>query len=76
MTRMIHIEGQKVVAALKRAGFRELKIRGSHFYLEPPQGGSVVTVPVHAGKILKPKTLKSVLDQAGLSLDELNRLLQ
>ena len=75
MSRMIHIEGQKVVAALKRAGFREIRIRGSHFYLEPPQGGLVITVPVHAGKVLKPKTLKSILDQAGLSLDELNKLL-
>jgi predicted RNA binding protein YcfA (HicA-like mRNA interferase family) len=30
-----------------------------------------VTVPVHAGVMLKPKTLLSILDEAGVSVDEL-----
>ncbi|WP_084663898.1 type II toxin-antitoxin system HicA family toxin [Thermanaeromonas toyohensis] len=29
-----------------------------------------VIVPVHAGKVLKPKTLKSILKSAGLTVDE------
>jgi len=32
-------------------------------------------VPVHAGKILKPKTLKGILDQAGISMDTARELL-
>jgi hypothetical protein len=34
-----------------------------------------VTIPVHAGVTLKPKTLLSILDQAGVSIDELVNLL-
>jgi predicted RNA binding protein YcfA (HicA-like mRNA interferase family) len=34
-----------------------------------------VTIPVHAGVTLKPKTLLSILDQAGVSVDELVNLL-
>jgi len=34
-----------------------------------------VTVPVHAGAILKPKTLLSILDQAGITVEELRDLL-
>ena len=34
-----------------------------------------VTVPVHAGVILKPKTLLSILEQAGVSVEEFVNLL-
>ena len=34
-----------------------------------------VVVPLHARRIIKPGTLESILDQAGLSVDELRELL-
>jgi len=34
-----------------------------------------VTVPVHAGEILHPKTLLSILEQARITLDEFRDLL-
>lgn len=37
--------------------------------------GRRVVVPVHAGKILKPGLLKDMLEDAGLTTDELERLL-
>jgi len=37
--------------------------------------GRRVTVPVHAGTILKPKTLQSILDQAGLEVEAFRGLL-
>lgn len=69
------VPGDKVVKALKRAGFVEIRQRGSHCYLYHKHKDSLVTVPVHAGKIIAPKTLKSILKQAGLSVDELNEFL-
>jgi predicted RNA binding protein YcfA (HicA-like mRNA interferase family) len=39
------------------------------------KSGAVVTIPVHSGEIIKPKTLKSILDQAGMTVDELRALL-
>lgn len=73
--RLPRASGKDVMAALTRSGFRLVHIRGSHHYLEPPGGGKLVTVPVHGNKTLKPKTLKSILDQAGLTVDELLELL-
>jgi len=35
-----------------------------------------VVVPVHARKIIKPKVLESILDQAGLNADDLREHLQ
>ena len=73
--RQPRISGKDVVTALKGAGFILIHIEGSHHYLEPSNGGSLVTVPVHTNKILKPKTLKSILNQAGMDIDDLKKLL-
>jgi len=75
MTRLPRVSGKDVVRALQRGGFRLVHVRGSHHYLEPPGGGLLVTVPVHGNRVLKPKTMKSILDQAGLTADELDGLL-
>jgi|LSQX01.3.fsa_nt_gb predicted RNA binding protein YcfA (HicA-like mRNA interferase family) len=69
------ISGKDVKRALLKVGFREVHTRGSHHYLEPARGGKLVTVPIHGKKTLKPKTLKSILEQAELTVDELIRLL-
>jgi len=38
-------------------------------------GGNLLTVPVHTDEILDLKTLKSILEQAGLTIEELIDLL-
>lgn len=75
MSRIPRVTGKEIIAALTRNGYRLIHIRGSHHYLEPQNGQGLVTVPVHAGKIVKPGTLKSILEQAGLSVDEFIELL-
>ncbi|MCK9299481.1 MAG: type II toxin-antitoxin system HicA family toxin [Methanoculleus sp.] len=35
----------------------------------------IVTVPVHSGKILAPRTLQAILFQAGITVDEFRALL-
>jgi predicted RNA binding protein YcfA (HicA-like mRNA interferase family) len=74
MTRLPRVYGKDVVNALKRAGFKLSHIRGSHHYLRRP-GSGLVSVPVHAGEIIDKKTLKSILDQADLTVQELIELL-
>lgn len=48
---------------------------GSHVHLKHPDRPVRVTVPVHTGEILKPKTLASILDQAGIELVEFAKML-
>jgi predicted RNA binding protein YcfA (HicA-like mRNA interferase family) len=70
------ITGREVLRALRRAGWVEDRQEGSHVVLRHgDRPGRRVTVAVHAGETLKPKTLSSILDQAGLSIDAFRELL-
>ncbi|HBT81862.1 TPA: addiction module toxin, HicA family [Candidatus Giovannonibacteria bacterium] len=61
--------------ALKRAGFYEYHQSGSHIQLRhPAKIGLKVTIPFHR-KELTPKTLKSIIKQADLGVDEFIKLL-
>jgi len=73
LPRLPRCTGRELVAALKRLGFREVRSRGSHFTLFHAGTGAICTVPVHAGDTIVPKTLQSIIDQAGISIEELQR---
>ena len=76
MPRLPRLTGNEVLRALRRAGWMLDRVRGSHHVLvHPSRPGVTVTVPVHAGENLKPKTLSAILDQAGLTVDEFVKLL-
>ncbi|MHC4532007.1 MAG: type II toxin-antitoxin system HicA family toxin [Planctomycetota bacterium] len=65
----------KLIRALKRAGFVFDHQTGSHrFYTHPDRPTKIVTVPYH-NKDLKKGTLKSILRQAELTIEELLDLL-
>jgi predicted RNA binding protein YcfA (HicA-like mRNA interferase family) len=72
--RQPRITAAQLLRALHRAGFNEIRRSGSHIRLRSP-GGHAVTVPFHAGEILKPKTLRTILLESGLTTDELRELL-
>jgi predicted RNA binding protein YcfA (HicA-like mRNA interferase family) len=63
-----------VIRALNKAGFFMDHSTGSHRYFRHPSRPGIVTVPFHR-RDLKRGTLKSILDQAGLSTDEFIALL-
>ena len=70
------LDGRRVVRALTRAGFVTDRIVGSHHVLVfPGDATRTVTVPVHSSRDLKPGTLRSIIKQAGFSLDEFKALL-
>jgi len=68
------VSGKQVIRALKQLGFAEFDQSGSHVYLHRWDGtrwSLRVTVPVHGNKILKLGTLKSILKQANITVEEL-----
>jgi len=73
--RQPRITAAQLLRALLRAGWFEHHHTGSHMYLKHPTQLGLVTVARHAGVIIKPKTLSSILDQAGLTADDLRALL-
>lgn len=74
MPRLPRITGRQLVAALNRAGFKTVRIEGSHYHLFKT-GAGLVTIPVHAGETLSPRLVKSILRQAQLDLEELRQIL-
>ena len=69
------ITAVELLRALRRAGWQPVRQSGSHVTLKHPSKPGSVTVPKHANVIIKPKTFSSILEQAGLSTDELRELL-
>jgi len=64
-----------VIRALKQARFYEYHRSGSHIQLRHPHNSSLrVTIPFQR-KDLTPKTLKSIIEQADLTIDEFIKLL-
>jgi predicted RNA binding protein YcfA (HicA-like mRNA interferase family) len=61
------LSGKDVIKALTRLGFVFLRQAGSHAILR--RGSCTVVVPQH--KDLKPGTLKGILEQAKVGLEEL-----
>lgn len=64
-----------VIRILGRIGFSFSRQSGSHKIYKNQQGKRV-TVPFHSGKILHPKTLKSILKDADLTDDKFKELLR
>ncbi len=70
------INGKRVIQTLTKAGFTLNRIVGSHHVLTyPGDQRRTVTVPVHAARDLKPGTLRSIIRQAGLTIDDFVKLL-
>jgi predicted RNA binding protein YcfA (HicA-like mRNA interferase family) len=69
------VSGKQMLKALRKDGWFVTHIEGSHHYLRHDTKPGQVTVPVHRNEDLLPKTMHSILDQAGLTVDDLRRLL-
>jgi len=70
------ISGREVVRALTKAGFVVDRIAGIHHLMVfPGDPTRTVTVPVHAGRDLKPGTLRSIIRQTRLTVEEFSEFL-
>lgn len=60
------VNGAEAARALRRAGFEILRQTGSHLIMR--KDSRTVVVPQH--KPIKPGTLKGMIEQAGLTVEE------
>lgn len=68
------VRGERVVRALERAGFKVVRVSGSHHIMRRADGRGT-TVPVHAGRDVSKGVLRAILADTGLTADELRKLL-
>jgi predicted RNA binding protein YcfA (HicA-like mRNA interferase family) len=74
MPRRKRITGKDLIRALKRAGFRVVRTRGSHHRLRH-NDGRITTVPVHAGETIGPGLLAQILRDCDLTADQLDAMI-
>ena len=74
MTRLPRLTGKEIIAILSNAGFNVIRIKGSHHFLQHPDG-RVTVVPVHSGEIIGPGLLTKILLDCDLSREDFQRLL-
>ena len=72
MTRLPRLKGKELIRTLEKLGFEIVRTRGSHFLLRHPDGRTT-TVPVHAGEVLGPGLLRSILRDVELTAEDLMR---
>ncbi len=69
MPRLPRLRGREVLAALRRAGFVVLRVKGSHHFLQHPDGRRTV-VPIHSGEIIGPGLFNKILKDIEVELEE------
>ena len=70
MSRLGSYTGEQVVRAFQRAGWKITRQRSSHVILEKEGYEATLSVPVHKGKNVKSGTLRNLIKDARMSVDE------
>jgi predicted RNA binding protein YcfA (HicA-like mRNA interferase family) len=70
------VTGDEVVAAFSQIGFSVVRVKGSHHIMKKEGYRTVLSVPVHGARKVKPGTLRSLIQDAGISVDEFVALLR
>ncbi|MEA1958738.1 MAG: type II toxin-antitoxin system HicA family toxin [Chloroflexota bacterium] len=75
MVKLPQIKGNSLASALKKEGWHVDHSRGSHVIMRHvDRPGTMIVIPIHK-KPLKPGTLSNILKKAGLSPQEIKKLL-
>lgn len=69
MPRLTPLPARKVIRALESLGFQFARQRGSHAAYQHPDG-RIVIVPVHSNRDVARGTLREIIRQAGVSVEE------
>jgi predicted RNA binding protein YcfA (HicA-like mRNA interferase family) len=75
MTALPSLSGRVLIAALSRAGFHVLRVKGSHHFLRHTDGRTTV-IPVHRAEDIGPGLLMKILRDCDISREDLHALLR
>ena len=76
MPRQPVVNGREIIRALQRAGFVIDRQNGSHVVLISQDGEREASVPRHGGRDLPVGTVRGIIKDAGVTVEEFRRLLQ
>ena len=64
------LSGQEVCRILAAHGFENVRQRGSHVIMQKRMAETTITVPVPLHREVRTGTLRSIIRQSGLSVDD------
>lgn len=64
------LRAREVVRILEKAGFRRWRQRGSHLTVYRESDRRALTVPIHFSKTVAKGTLRAIIKQAGLTVED------
>ncbi len=70
-----NVNGLQLVRVLEKSGFIKKRQKGSHVHLFREIDKRRVTVPVHKGKNIPIGTLKAILKDVNLNIEDFRKLL-
>ncbi|MGE3278366.1 MAG: type II toxin-antitoxin system HicA family toxin [Candidatus Altimarinota bacterium] len=71
MPKLPIISGKNLLKVLKKAGYIEVRKKGSHVFVEQKSSERSTVIPVHANEDLGKGILKRILNDLEISVDEL-----
>lgn len=75
MARLPRLRCDEVKKAFERADFTQVRQSGSHCILNKEGHARLLSIPMHKGQTLGPGLLKSLIENAGLTVEEFQALL-
>ncbi|MFA6412061.1 MAG: type II toxin-antitoxin system HicA family toxin [Syntrophales bacterium] len=74
MSSLPAVTGQRLIKALRKIGFEVIRKKGSHNFLQHPDGRCTV-VPVHSGETIGRGLLAQIIRDCETSVEEIKKLL-
>lgn len=74
MSNLPAVTGNSLIKALKKLGFDEIRIKGSHHFLKHPDGRCTV-VPSHAGENIGRGLMAQVIRDCEITAEDLKKVL-
>jgi predicted RNA binding protein YcfA (HicA-like mRNA interferase family) len=69
------VEAKDLVRIARKLGFELDHQKGSHAVLRRAADRARVVIPMHVGRSIRPKTLSGILEDLGITLEQLRELL-
>ncbi len=73
--RLPAVTNKEVVRVAQRLGFEFRRQKGSHAIYVRAADGRRVVIPVHSGRDLKAKTLRGIIADLDITVDEFRKML-
>lgn len=67
--KVIPISAKKAIKALENLGFAQIRQKGSHLFMQHPDGRTTI-IPIHAGKDIGKGLVRKIINDAKISRDE------